>query len=86
VRKRGRSLVWVVYLCIGADRTNFVALCRLPQSVYIKILRLIWNVGNRAYAMSHAAAERLAAGRGTGIGLQYVNDDQSARRDKPKQI
>jgi len=35
-----------------------------------------------AYAMSHAAAEactqRLAAGRGTGIGLQHVNDDQSA--------
>jgi len=37
--------------------------------------------------MSHTAAEactqRLAAGRGTGIGLQHVNDDQSAQRDKP---
>ena len=38
-------------------------------------------------AMSHAAAEactqRLAAGRGMGIGLQHVNDDQSAQRNKP---
>jgi len=37
--------------------------------------------------MSHAAAvactQWLAAGRGTGIGLQHVNDDQSAQRDKP---
>jgi len=37
--------------------------------------------------MSHAAAEacaqRLAAGRGTGIGLQHVNDDESTQRDKP---
>jgi len=36
--------------------------------------------------MSHAAAEActqlLAAGRGTGIGLQHVNDDQSAQHDK----
>jgi len=38
-------------------------------SVYIKIVRLIRNVGDRAYAMNHAAAELLAAGRGTGIGL-----------------
>ena len=40
-----------------------------------------------AYAMSHAAAEactqRLAAGRGTDIGLQHVNDNQSAQRDNP---
>jgi len=39
-----------------------------------------------AYAMSHAAAEActqlLAAGRATGIGLQHVNDNQSAQRDK----
>ena len=86
MRKRGRSLVWVVCLCIGADRTNFIVLCRLPQSVYIKIVRLIRNAGDRAYAVSHAAAERLAAGRGTGIGLQYVNDDQTARRDKPRRV
>ena len=40
-------------------------------SVYVKIVRLIRNVGDRAYAMSQAAAEactkhtrRLAAGRG----------------------
>ena len=37
--------------------------------------------------MSHAAAEactqRLDAGRGTGIGLQHVNDDHSAQHDKP---
>jgi len=37
--------------------------------------------------MSHAAAEactqRLAAGRGTDIGLQHVNDNQSAQRDNP---
>jgi len=36
-------------------------------SVYMKIVRLIRNVGDRAYAMSHAAAavctHRLAAGR-----------------------
>jgi len=37
--------------------------------------------------MSHAAAaeactQRLAAGRGTGIGLQRVNDDESTQRDK----
>jgi len=36
--------------------------------------------------MSHAAA-----GCGTGIGLQhiglhYVNDDQSAKRDKPRRV
>ena len=37
--------------------------------------------------MSHAAGEActqwLAAGRDMGIGLQHVNDDQSAQRDKP---
>ena len=38
--------------------------------VYIKIARLIRNVSDRAYAMSHAAAEasctqRLTAGHGT---------------------
>jgi len=37
--------------------------------------------------MSHAVAEactqRLAVGRGTGIGLQHVNDGQSAEGDKP---
>jgi len=45
--------------------------------------------------MSHAAAEagtqRLGAGRGTGIGLQHiglqhVNDDQSAQGDKPRRV
>ena len=40
--------------------------------------------------MSHAAAEacthRLAAGRGTGIGLQHVNDDQRAQRDKSRRV
>jgi len=49
---------------------------------------LMRNVGDRAYAMSHAAADWLAAGRGTGmalqhIGLQHVNDDRSAQRRKP---
>jgi len=39
--------------------------------------------------MSHAAAERWAAGRDTGIGLQrlgmqHVNDDHSVQRDKPR--
>jgi len=34
----------------------------------MKIVRLIRNVGDHAYATSHAAAERLAAGPGTGIG------------------
>jgi len=33
------------------DHQTFYAL-----SVYIKIVRLIGNVGDRAYAMSHAAA------------------------------
>jgi len=52
---------------------------------------LIRNVGDRDYAMSHAATERLAAGRGTGIGLQHiglqhVNDQQSAQRDKPRRV
>ena len=40
--------------------------------------------------MSNAAAEActqlLAAGRGTGIGLQHVNDDQSMQRDKPRRV
>jgi len=45
--------------------------------------------------MSHAAAkagtQRLAAGHGTGIsfqhiGLQHVNDDQSAQGDKPRRV
>jgi len=46
--------------------------------------------------MSHSAAEasyaqRLAAGRDTGIGLQHiglhhVNDDQSMQRDKRTQV
>jgi len=59
------------------------------ESVYIKIVRLLSNVGDRAYAMSHA--ERLAAGRGTGIGLQriglqHVNDVQCAQRDKPRRV
>jgi len=42
------------------------------------------------HAVSHAAAEacrqRLAAGRGTGIGLQHVNDDQSSQRNKPRRV
>ena len=53
-------------------------------SVCIKIVRLIRNVGDGACAMS-AHTHRLAAGRGTDIGLQHislqhVNDDQSAPR------
>jgi len=41
-----------------------------------------------SYASAEACTQRLAAGRGTGIGLQYiglqhVNDEQSAQRDKP---
>jgi len=47
---------------------------------------LIRNVGDHAYAMSHAAAERLAAVHGMGIGLQHVNDDQSTQRDKPRWV
>jgi len=56
-------------------------------SVYVKIVRLIRNVGDRACAMSHAAAEaytkhtqRLAAGRGTNgyqvMGIQLFSLQQ----------
>jgi len=51
------------------------------------------NVGDRAYAMSLAAAVTgtLAAGCGMGIGLQHISlqhvtDDQSAQHDKPRQV
>jgi len=38
------------------------------------------------HAAAEACTQRLAAGRGTGIGLQHVNDDQSAQHDKPKRV
>jgi len=60
---------------------------------------LIRNVGDRAYTISHAATVgdrgKRQAARGwlsarkqlqqtlSGIGLQHVNDNHSAQRDKP---
>jgi len=58
-----------------------------------KVHNAEWNVGDRAYPMSHAAAflQRLAAGCGMGnglqhIGMQHVNDDQTAQRDKRRRV
>jgi len=62
-----------------------MAVCCKIKSVYIKIVRLITNIGDRAYAMSHAVAEactvHTAAGAGrdtdgyqvTGIQLAAAN-------------